>query len=115
MIGNIQKYFKNGLIKSELTTGKIKKLIANTSEDFYDFCENEFYWKNGEYYLTKDILTKYNDGSREIPRNMNVSWFGRWIGMFIGFKGWEKDDRVINGVRKFSINGAEEREPEIEF
>ena len=115
MIGNIQKYFKNGLLKSELTTGRVKKLIANTSEDFYDFCENDFYWKNDEYYMTKDILSKYNDGTREMPRNMNMSWFGRWVNMYVSFKKWEKDDRVVNGVRKFSVKGVEEKEPEIEF
>ena len=115
MIGNIQKYFKNGLLKSELTTGKIKKLIANTSEDFYDFCENEFHWKNDRYYMTKDIMNEYNDGSREMPRNMNMSWFGRWVNMYVSFKQWKKDDIVLNGVRKFSVNGAEERELEIEF
>ena len=116
MIGNIQKYFKNGLLKSELTTGKTKKLIANTSEDFYDFCENEFYWKNDNYYTTRDILTAYNDGTREMPRNMNMSWFGKWVSSYIIFKEWTKDDRVINGVRKFSLKGIETKgEPEIEF
>src|SRR5690606_1463632 len=45
MISNIQKYFHNGLLKSELKTGRTKKLIANTCEDFYDFCENEFLWE----------------------------------------------------------------------
>jgi len=115
MIGNIQKYFKNGLLKSELTTGRIKKLIANTSEDFYDFCENDFYWKNGEYYMTKNILSEYNDGTREMPRNMNMSWFGRWVNMYVSFKKWNKDDRVLNGVRKFSVTGVDEQEPEIEF
>ena len=116
MIGNIQKYFKNGLLKSELTTGKTKKLIANTSEDFYDFCENEFYWKNNNYYTTRDILTAYNDGTREMPRNMNMSWFGKWVSSYITFKEWTKDDRVVNGVRKFSLIGIEKKgEPEIEF
>ena len=119
MIGNIQKYFINGLLKSELTTGRVKKLIANTSEDFYDFCENDFYWKNDEYYMTKDILSKYNDGTREMPRNMNMSWFGRWVNMYVSFKKWDKDDRIINGIRKFSVNGVDEqlgnKEPEIEF
>ena len=53
-------------MKSELKTGKTKKLIANTCEDFYDFCENEFFWKEDKYYTTKEIMASYNDGSREI-------------------------------------------------
>lgn len=108
MISNIQKYFKNGLIKSELKTGKTKKLIANTCEDFYDFCENEFFWKEDQYYTTKEIMITYNDGTREIPKNMNMSWFGRWLGMYFDFKSWKRDDTTYGGVRKFKVNGFED-------
>lgn len=110
MIGNIQKYFKNGLLFSELKTGKTKKIIANTCEDFYDWCENEFLWRNGHYYTTKEILQSYNDGAREIPRTMNVSWFGRWLNMYFEFKGWKREDTTNGGVRKFMINGAAEKQ-----
>jgi hypothetical protein len=110
MISNIQKYFKNGLLKSELKTGKTKKLIANTCEDFYDFCENEFLWKEDKYYTTKEIMNDYNDGSREIPQRMNVSWFGRWLGMYFEFKQWKRDDTTYGGVRKFSVSGFESKD-----
>jgi len=60
-------------------------------------------------------LSEYNDGTREMPRNMNMSWFGRWVNMYVSFKKWKKDDRVLNGVRKFSVTGVDEQEPEIEF
>lgn len=115
MISNIQKYFKHGLIFSELKTGKTKKLIANTCEDFYDFCENEFFWKSDHYYTTKEIMQSYNDGSREIPRNMNVSWFGRWLGMYFDYKQWKREDTTNGGVRKFSVSGFEEKEKEEEI
>lgn len=117
MIANIQKYFKHGLIVSELKTGKTKKIIANTCEDFYEFCENEFFWKKDHFYTTKEILQSYNDGSRELPRNMNVSWFGRWLGMYFDFKKWKREDTTNGGVRKFSVTGFLEKEEnnEIEF
>lgn len=115
MVSNIQKYFKHGLIYSELKTGKTKKLIANTCEDFYDFCENEFFWKSDHYYTTKEIMQSYNDGSREIPRNMNVSWFGRWLGMYFDYKQWKREDTTNGGVRKFSVSGFQEKEKEEEI
>ena len=117
MISNIQKYFKYGLIPTELKTGKTKKLIANTCEDFYDFCENEYKWKPDHFYTTKEIMNDYNDGSREIPQRMNVSWFGRWLGMYFDYKKWKRDDTTYGGVRKFSVSGFEskEEEEEIEF
>lgn len=110
MIRNLQLYFKNGLIKSELKTGKTKKFIANTCEDFYDFCENEFLWKSDHFYTTKEIKDAYNDGHRELPRNMNVSWFGRWLGMYFDFKQWKRDDTTNGGIRKFSVSGFESKE-----
>jgi len=110
MVSNIQKYFSKGLLYSELKTGKTKKLIANTCEDFYDFCENEFFWKNGYYYTTKEIMQAYDDGVREKPRNMNASWFGRWLGMYFDFKEWKREDTTSGGIRKFCITGATEKE-----
>ena len=110
MISNIQKYLNKGLIKSELKTGRTKKLIANTCEDFYDFCENEFFWKPDNYYTTKEIMKNYNDGSREIPKNMNISWFGRWLGMYFDYKNWKREDTTYGGIRKFSVSGFEEKE-----
>ena len=109
MISNIQKYFKNGLIYSELKTGKTKKLIANTCEDFYDFCENEFLWRENHFYATKEVMQSYNDGHRELPRNMNVSWFGRWLGAYFEFKGWKREDSTNGGIRKFSVSGFESK------
>lgn len=117
MISNIQKYFKNGLLFSELKTGKTKKLIANTCEDFYDFCENEFLWKENNFYTTKEIMNSYNDGNREMPQRMNISWFGRWLGMYFDYKQWKREDTTYGGVRKFSVSGFEEKinNDEIEF
>jgi hypothetical protein len=113
MIRNLQLYFKNGLQKSELKTGKTKKFIANTCEDFYDFCENEFLWKEHNFYTTKEIKETYCDGHREVPRNMNVSWFGRWLGMYFDLKKWEREDTTNGGIRKFSVSGFESKGEDI--
>lgn len=119
MISNIQKYFVDGLIKAEMKTGKTKKLIANTCEDFFDFCENEFLWKENNYYTTKEILASYSEGGeREKPLRMNVSWFGRWLGMYFDFKAWKREDTTYGGIRKFSVQGFESKgqeEDEIAF
>ena len=114
MVCNIQKYFINGLLFSELKTGKTKKVIANTCEDFFDFCENEFLWKNNHYYTTKEIMQSYADGVREMPRNMNASWFGRWLGMYFDYKQWKREDTTNGGVRKFMIIGIDEKNIEEE-
>ena len=116
MISNVQKYFKNGLLISELKTGKTKKLIANTCEDFYDFCENEFLWQPDHFYTTKEIMNSYNDGNREVPQRMNISWFGRWLGMYFDYKQWKREDTTYGGVRKFSVTGFDKKQEDgLEF
>ena len=110
MISNIQKYFKFGIMKSELTTGKTKKLIANTCEDFYDFCQNEFFWKTDTYYRTKDIFQEYKQKDKELPMRMNESWFGRWLAMYYDFKGWQKDETIFAGVRKYRLLGIDPKD-----
>lgn len=118
MIRCIQKYLTNGLIKRPLKTGMTKKLIANTSEDFYNFCENEFLWKEGKWYTAKEILNSYNDGVREMRRNMTVSWFSRWVGMYINYKSWHREYSANTGERKFRLEGigeVSEKEVEVEF
>lgn len=110
MIRNIQLYFEKGLLKSELKTGKTKKFMANTCEDFYEFCENEFFWKANHFYSTKEIKEAYSNGHRELPKNMNISWFGRWLGMYFDLKKWDREDTTNGGIRKFSVSGFESKE-----
>jgi hypothetical protein len=67
-------------------------------------------WKENHYYATKEVMQSYNDGHRELPRNMNVSWFGRWLGAYFEFKGWKREDSTNGGIRKFSVSGFESKE-----
>lgn len=115
MIRNMQLYFKNGLIKPELATAKTRKLISNTNEDFYDFCENEFLWSGDKYYTTKEVFNSFNDGAREVPKNMNTRWFGRWLSSYFEFKEWKREDVNNGGIRKFRLTNIEVKEDEIEF
>lgn len=118
MIGNMQRYFNNGIIKTELASGKTRKMISNTNEDFFDFCENDYKWDENTHYTTKKIFEQYNDGAREVPRNMTMNWFGRWISMYVDFKDWKREDIKSNGLRTFKIKGIGQEElitEEIEF
>ena len=55
-------------------------------------------------------MQSYADGVREMPRNMNISWFGRWLGMYFDYKQWKRDDTTNGGVRKFSVSGFESKD-----
>ena len=43
-------------------------------------------------------MTSYNDGHRELPRNMNVPKLVQcWLGTYFDFKQWKRED-TTNGV-----------------
>lgn len=108
MIKNVQTYFKNGLIRQELKTAKTRKIISNTSEDFFDFCENDFAWSPNDWYTTKGILDEYSNGAREVPRNMSARWFGKWISSYFEYRDWKREDVNGQGGRKFRFVGEVE-------
>ncbi|NRB62867.1 MAG: primase C-terminal domain-containing protein [Saprospiraceae bacterium] len=115
MVRNIQKYLNNGLIRIPLKTGMTKKLIANTSEDFYNFCENEFLWQESKWYQAKDIMNIYHDGHREHRKGMTVAWFSRWVGMYISYKKWDRDYSTTDGTRKFMLTGIKNEDKKVEI
>ena len=66
-------------------------------------------------YSTKEIFVSYQDGSREVPRNMNTRWFGKWLSSYYEFKGWKREDFKVGAVRKYRLLGIEEKENDVPF
>ena len=47
---------------------------------------------------------------------MNISWFGRWLGMYFDYKQWKREDTTYGGVRKFSVTGFDKKQEDgLEF
>lgn len=105
MINCLQYYLTDGLEKPDLPTAKIRKLIASTSEDFYEFAES-IKWNTGVAYKTREIFSDFksdDDRAENMSKNMNSKWFGRWISDYFEFKGWRKEDGNANGTRYFNV------------
>ena len=106
MIRCMQTYFNTGLIRPELKSGKVRKLVAVTNDDFMFFCDNKN-WDEDTVYYTKDIMRnfEFDEDTGDYPARMNTKWFGKWLSAYFEFKGWEKIDRKVQGQRGFNLKG----------
>lgn len=111
MIANIQKYLSFGLVKTELKTAKIRKVISGTSDDFFDYCENKI-WDENTAYKTKELFEEYKSGDeREVPKNMGTKWFGRWLSLYFEYKEFKREDSNHNGERYFNLTNIKDQLP----
>ena len=87
MIKNLQLFLRNGLTKTISINADSKRFIQATSQDFFDFSQDnqfttEIYYYNNE--LFNQFQNEYNG-----YKDMNPQRFARWIAEYGKFKGWD--------------------------
>lgn len=117
MVHCIQAYLKNGLIKQNAKNLKLRKLIAETSMDFYE-------WINEEAVITfnKRIDKKefYNSFKEAYPDYhwLKQNTFTKWVKKFSDFNDFNFNQGNTNGLQWIEIlkeNYNEEEDDEIDF
>lgn len=116
MINCLQLYLKEGLIEQNAKNIKLRKFIAETSMEFYEWIEDvENFPRNkrndkGVYF--DNFTREYKDFERYLRRNK----FTIWVKKYATYKGYEYKDGNSNGLRWFEINnGLETNDNDIEF
>lgn len=87
MIKNLQLFLRNGLTKTISINADSKRFIQATSQDFFDFSQDNQFTTELSYYnneLFNQFQNEYNG-----YKDMNPQRFARWIGEYGKFKGWE--------------------------
>lgn len=113
----VQLYLSSGLVKQNAKNLKLRKLMAETSMEFYEWMTesaaipfNERCDKN-QYY--EQFKNEYEDFKKWLTgRNFTL-----WVQKYCSFMGWEYKQGSSNGMRWFEIvnENAEAKEDEIEF
>ena len=116
MVYCIQSFLQNGLIEQNAKNIKLRKFIAETSMEFYEWIEEfENFPLNKrndriEYY--EKFLSEYKDFVKWLQRKR----FNIWVKKYANYKGYEFYSDSTNGKRWFEINdGKGTKEEEIEF
>lgn len=103
MISCIQIYLNNGLIKQNAKNIKLRKFIAETSMEFYEWVEDRenvaLNVRNDKSIYFENFINDYTDYKKWLTKKK----FNIWLQKYASFKGLEYQDGNSNGNRWFSL------------
>lgn len=111
MVHCIQEYFKNGLIEQEAVNIKLRKFIAETSMEFYEWAQDELNLpintRNDKSESYEKFINEYKDYNKWLKRKR----FSIWVQKYASFMKYEYTDGVSHGSRWFEIINKESKVP----
>ena len=119
MVYCIQVFLKQGLIHQNAINIKLRKFIAETSMEFYEWIQEvENFPLN-----VRNSKSDYFENFRGEYLDFKKDWFTRnkmsiWVHKYASYKGYEFDQGSSNGLKWYQIiteEGAGDTEDEIEF
>ena len=99
----VQIYLKNGLVKQNAKNLKLRKLMAETSMEFYEWITESanipFNTRNDKNQYYEQFKNEYED----FRKWLNSRTFTIWTQKYCSFMGWEYKQGSSNGQRWFEI------------
>ena len=119
MVECLQKYLKDGLVKQNAKNIKLRKLIAETSMEFYEWIQDNDNFpinkRNDKKTYFENFIQEYQDYKLWLKRKR----FDIWVQKYATFIGSEYQTDVSNGLRWFMISNEnnlnEEEDEDIMF
>lgn len=117
MVYCIQAYLKNGLIKQNAVNIKLRKFIAETSMEFYEWISESGNFprnvRNDKSIYFDNFVNEYQDFKKWLSRRK----FAEWVEKFANYKNLKYYSGVSNGLRWYEISDPNEPtiEDEVEF
>ncbi len=115
MVNCVQYYLENGLVSYELKNLNIRKVMNDTSAEFFEWMEGKELPVNGERVDYKELyqlfLNEYEDFNKWLTQRI----FNKWLSNYYEFRGVNYDNVSSNGKRYYEIisGGSEGLESEI--
>ena len=119
MVECLQKYLKDGLVKQNAKNIKLRKFIAETSMEFYEWIQDQDNFpinkRNDKKTYFENFIQEYQDYKLWLKRKR----FDIWVQKYATFIGSEYQTDVSNGLRWFMISNEnnlnEEEDEDIMF
>lgn len=117
MVYCVQCFLKNGLIKQNSKNIKLRKFIAETSMEFYEWAEDLENLPRNKRNGKTEFYNKFIEEYQDFKRYLQVKTFVKWVDKYCKFKGLTYDENNTNGLRWFMVydENIKEIEDEIEF
>lgn len=119
MVECLQKYLKDGLVKQNAKNIKLRKFIAETSMEFYEWIQDQENFpinkRNDKKTYFENFIQEYQDYKLWLKRKR----FDIWVQKYATFIGAEYQTDISNGLRWFMISNEnnlnEEEDDDIMF
>lgn len=103
MIYCLQSFLKNGLIKQNSKNLKLRKFIAETSMEFYEWAEDFENLPRNKRIGKTEYHNRFIEEYQDFKRYLQVKTFLKWVDKYCKFKGIEYDEGNTQGERWFMI------------
>jgi hypothetical protein len=110
MIYCVQFFLQKGLITYEFHNLATRKLINNTSFDFYEWIEDEKLVTNDRI-DKRQIYEQFITDHEDYKKYTSNKKFSRWLDLYASYKGYEIIKGKSNGVRYTIYKNGVERLP----
>lgn len=113
MIQCIQYYLQHGLVKQKHKNLELRKMIGETSTEFYEWCKDgnlrlNYRWNNVE------CFNAFVEANNDYKNKLTQKTFKRWIKTYCNFSKLIYADGTFNNQRYFIISETEQQKKEEE-
>ena len=103
MIYCLQAFLKNGLVKQNSKNLKLRKFIAETSMEFYEWAEDLEDLPRNRRLGKTEYYNKFIEEYQDFKRYLRVQTFIKWVNKYCSYKELKYDENNTNGERWFMI------------
>lgn len=103
MIGCLQKYLNNGLVDQQANNLKLRKFIAETSMEFYEWAFDTDNINFNIEYEKSELFGQFCMDYPDFKNYLSRKRFNLWMKKFAKFQGWEYTDRKSGNNKYFTL------------
>ena len=107
MINCLQYYLEHGLVSYEHKNLKIRKLINQTSQEFYEWMKDKTF-SIGDRIYYKDYFEKFLNEYEDFKKWLKQRTFNQWIKAYFDFKGVVFTNESSNGNRFYELKSGKD-------
>ena len=103
MVECLQMYLQNGLLKQNAKNIKLRKLIAESSMEFFEWVEDDDNFTLDVRYNKVEKFEAFTSEFKDFERWLTRKKFNIWFKKYAAFKDYEYSEGNTNGVRWFEL------------
>lgn len=104
MINCVQYYLQNGLVTYEQKNLKIRKLINETSREFFEWMESKPENRNLDRIYYKQWMSDFTKDYNDFEKWLTQRLFNTWIKKYYSFKNISLSSGSTNGQRYYQVD-----------